>query len=124
VLLVLIPAQREETHTEAILPRVNHTKTGNTKMKTILLIAAASIAFTSIPANAKQEKQVTRTVWELSDFPDLEKKANEVCGGKLAMSDKLKASCQSKTFPGVTKAGAFRNSGTGAELNSLMRQVN
>jgi len=69
-------------------------------MKKILLIAvAASIAFASSPASAKQEKQVTRTIWELSDFPDLEKKANEVCGGKLAMSDKLKASCQSKTFP-------------------------
>lgn len=93
-------------------------------MKYALIAMIALLAALPVSANAKQEKQVTRTIWELSDFPDLEKKANEVCGGKLVMSDKLKAACQNKTFPSVTKAGAFRNTGIGAELNSLMRQAN
>jgi hypothetical protein len=90
------------------------------------LTLAAVVALAAIGAahnvEARQEKQVTRVVWELTDFPDLAKKAEEVCAGKLVMSDKLKAACQSKTFPSVTKAGAFRNTGIGAELNSLMRQ--
>lgn len=93
-------------------------------MRYALIAMLAVLASMPVSANAKQEKQVTRTIWELSDFPELEKKANEVCGGKLVMSDKLKAACQSKTFPSVTKAGAFRNTGIGAELNSLMRQAN
>lgn len=92
-------------------------------MKTITLaILALSLLTVSVAAQAKTEKQVTRTIWELSDFPDLEKKAASVCEGKLVMSDKLKAACAAKTFPAVTKSGAFRNSGIGAELNALIRQ--
>ena len=94
-------------------------------MKTIIFaILALTFLANAATAQAKQEKQVTRTVWELSDFPELEKKANEVCGGKLVMSAKLKTACEAKQWPGVTKSGAFRNSGIGAELNALIRQVN
>ena len=90
----------------------------------MIALLVAFVTLFPVSANAKQEKQVTRTIWELSDFPDLEKKAKEVCGGKMVLSDKLKSACQSGNFPSVTKAGAFRNSGIGAELNSLMRQAN
>jgi hypothetical protein len=90
-------------------------------MRNIIIAAlAASFAFAPIAAHA--EKQVTRTVKEISDFPELEKKAKEVCGSKSALSDKLKAACAAGTFPSVTKAGLFRNTGIGAELNTLMRQ--
>jgi hypothetical protein len=91
-------------------------------MKFVLIALALVLASTSF-ATAKQEKQVTRVIWEISDFPDLEKKAREVCAGKATMSDKLKTACNAGTFPSVTKAGAFRNTGIGAELNTLMRQV-
>lgn len=94
-------------------------------MHKAILIALAAVLFAlPVSANAKQEKQVTRTIWEISDFPDLEKKALGVCESKLSLSDKLRLACQSKTFPSVTKAGAFRNTGIGAELNALMRQAN
>jgi hypothetical protein len=81
----------------------------------------AIVAFTGF-AHAKQEKQVTRVIMELSDFPDLAAKAKAVCDGKASMSDKLKNACHTGQFPSVTKAGAFRNVGIGAELNTLIRQ--
>jgi hypothetical protein len=89
--------------------------------KFILTAAFVAVAFTG-PAFAKQEVQVTRTVWELSDFPELASKAKAVCESKSNISDKLKAACKSDTLPKVTKAGAFRNTGIGAELNTLIRQ--
>ena len=74
-------------------------------------------------AQAKVEKQVTRTVWELSDFPELEKKATAVCESTtLVKSDRLKRACSEKAFPRVTKAGMFYNTGYGAEFNALIRQ--
>lgn len=88
-----------------------------------IIIAAALASFAFLPVAAHAEKQVTRTVKEISDFPELAKKAEEVCSGKAAKSDKLVAACASKTWPSVTKAGLFRNTGIGAELNTLMRQV-
>jgi hypothetical protein len=88
------------------------------------LVAMAFILATMPICSAKQEKQVTRVIWELSDFPDLEKNAKAICGSeKLVKSDKLKAACTSSVFPSVTKSGAFRNTGIGAELNTLIRQA-
>jgi|SRR6478609_10118232 len=90
-----------------------------------LIVAAVSLA-TLLSANvayAKKEMQVTRTVYELSDFPDLEKKALAVCANdKAVKSVRLVKACADKAFPRVTKAGAFYNTGYGAELNALMRQ--
>jgi len=88
-----------------------------------LLVASATLISVAYPVMAKSEKQVTRVTYELSDFPSLEASAVAVCGGKASMSDKLKAACETKKFPSVTKAGNFRNTGIGAELNTLIRQV-
>jgi hypothetical protein len=90
-------------------------------MLKIMVATVALVAFVS-PSLAKQELQVTRTVYELSDFPQLSEKAKAVCNGKTVKSDKLTKACALNTFPSVTKAGAFRNTGIGAELNALMRQ--
>jgi hypothetical protein len=88
------------------------------------LLVSTAIAFFALTASgfAKQEIATTRTVYELSDFPDLATKAKAICEGKQSMSDKLKAACAGNAFPKVTKAGAFRNTGIGAELNTLIRQ--
>ena len=90
------------------------------------LILSATIAFVALTGSAfaKQEVSVTRTVWEISDFPELSAKVKVVCEGKSTLSDKLKDACKDQTkLPKVTKAGAFRNTGTGAELNTLIRQA-
>ena len=92
-------------------------------MVKIALVTLTAIVLPTFGAQAKYEKQVTRTVYELSDFPELKAKAEGVCKGKAVMSDKLKTACQIGNFPSVTKSGAFRNTGIGAELNSLMRQT-
>jgi hypothetical protein len=91
----------------------------------------ALIVATALPtyAQAKIVKQVDRVTWEISDFPTLEKAALSVCesasekGTKLVISDKLKGICADHKWPSITKAGLFRNTGAGAELNTLMRQV-
>lgn len=90
-------------------------------MRNIMLATVALLVAVS-PAMAKKEIQTTRTVWELSDFPELATKAKTVCSGPATKSDKLQATCKGETWPSVTKAGAFRNVGVGAELNTLMRQ--
>jgi hypothetical protein len=92
-----------------------------TTMKKIIL-ASVALAVLSGAAFGKSEVQVTRTIWELSDFPALAEKAKAVCEGKGTLSDKLKVACKDGNFPKVTKAGLFRNTGIGAELNTLMRQ--
>ena len=91
-------------------------------MKKLSLSTMIALAMLTGSAFAKSEVQVTRTIYDLSDFPQLSEKANAVCASKSALSDKLKKACESKTFPSVTKAGLFRNTGIGAELNTLMRQ--
>ena len=91
-------------------------------LKNIAIVSAIVASLVSVPAYAKKELDVKRTVYELSDFPELETKANGVCTGKANLSDKLKKACEFKAFPSVTKAGAFRNVGIGAELNALIRQ--
>jgi hypothetical protein len=87
-----------------------------------MIIAALVSILVPVTASAKSEVQVTRTVWEISDFPDLAAKAKAVCEGATKKSDKLSKACASGQMPGVTKAGAFRNTGIGAELNTLIRQ--
>ena len=93
-------------------------------MRRIITVAVfAAIAFAPGFAHAKKEVQVTRTVYELSDFPELETKAKAICANeKLAKSDRLKRACNENQFPRVTKAGMFWNTGYGAELNTLIRQ--
>lgn len=92
-------------------------------MRNVMISAAIALAtLVSVPAYAKIEKQVTRTVWELSDFPELEKKALAICESKAIKSPRLEKACSEKSFPRVTKAGAFYNTGYGAELNALIRQ--
>jgi len=90
------------------------------------LMISTAIAFVALTGSAfaKQEVQVTRTVWEISDFPKMSEQVKLVCEGKATLSDKLKDACKDQTkLPKVTKAGAFRNTGIGAELNSLIRQI-
>jgi len=95
----------------------------------VALLTAVALVSASGIASAKQEKQVTRIIWEISDFPGLEKAALAVCssasekGSRVVLSDKAKDVCASKHWPSITKAGLFRNTGVGAELNTLMRQA-
>ena len=90
----------------------------------ISVAMAALIALSStVSAQAKKEVDVKRTVWELSDFPELEKSAKAVCGSKAVLSIKLQDACKADKFPRVTKAGAFYNNGIGSELNALIRQA-
>jgi hypothetical protein len=92
-------------------------------MRKIILVASLlSAAFIGTVANAKQEIDVKRTIWELSDFPKLAEQAKAVCASKAVLSDKLKKACAVEQFPSVTKAGLFRNTGIGAELNAMIRQ--
>lgn len=91
-------------------------------MTSLLTSTALAILMLTATAFAKSEVQVTRTIYEISDFPELEKGARAVCAGKFTLSPKLQAACKASTWPSVTKAGKFRNSGIGAELNALMSQ--
>lgn len=92
-------------------------------MKRIILATVAMlVAISPQAALAKKEVQTTRTVWELSDFPELATKAKAVCGNSATKSPKLQIACKAEAWPSVTKAGAFRDTGIGAELNTLMRQ--
>jgi hypothetical protein len=86
----------------------------------IATILACSLLTAS--AFAKQEIDTKRTIWEISDFPDLEKNAKAICEGNAVLSVKLKIACKNGNWPSVTKAGKFRNVGIGAELNALMAQ--
>ena len=91
-------------------------------MTKLFLSTALALAMLTGSAFAKQEIDVKRTVYELSDFPELEKGAKAVCSGKAVLSTKLQNACKGNMFPSVTKAGKFRNVGIGAELNALMAQ--
>jgi hypothetical protein len=91
-------------------------------MNKLLISTAIAFALLTGSAFAKQEIDVKRTIWELSDFPKLEEGAKAVCTGKAVLSPKLVAACKANQFPSVTKAGKFRNVGIGAELNALMAQ--
>jgi hypothetical protein len=92
-------------------------------LSSIVLGSCAAIALMATPARAEQTITVTRIVKELSDFPALKTAADAVCKGNAKLSDKARAVCDGKApFPSVTKAGAFRNAGVGAEFNALIRQ--
>jgi len=99
---------------------------------TIALFALTALTALNVSGNvasAKTVKMVERTIWEIKDFPTLEKSVLALCtsaaeeGTKLVLSDKAKAVCASHAWPSITKAGAFRNTGVGAEFNTLMRQA-
>jgi hypothetical protein len=100
---------------------MRHTKETEIMKKLLISTAIAIVAITG-SAFARSEIPVTSAVWEVSDFPVLAAKVKAVCEGKASLSDQLKAACKTGTFPNVTKAGAFRNTGIGAELVILMRQ--
>jgi hypothetical protein len=91
-------------------------------VKHLVVSTAIALVMLTATAFAKKDVTVTRTVYELSDFPDLEAGAKAVCEGKATLSVKLQAACKSGVWPSVTKAGKFRNTGVGAELNTLMAQ--
>jgi hypothetical protein len=91
-------------------------------MTKLLISTAIAIVMLTASGFAKQEITVTRTVYDLSDFPTLEASAKAVCEGKAVLSPKLRVACKLGTFPSVTKAGKFRNTGIGAELNTLISQ--
>lgn len=89
--------------------------------KLVKLTALALLLLTG-SGLAKTEVQRTVTVWEISDFPDLEASAKAVCASKAVLSAKLQTACKTGVWPSVTKAGHFRNTGIGAELNTLINQ--
>jgi hypothetical protein len=86
-------------------------------------IVALVLIWSPALAEAKQEVEVKRVIWEMSDFPELETASKAVCDGTQIKSAKLQVACKDQKFPSVTKAGAFRNVGIGAELNALIRQT-
>ena len=59
-------------------------------------------------------------IWELSNFPELERKAKAVCTGPYRRSEELEAACKADALPRVTMYGEFRNSGIGVELKDLI----
>ena len=85
-------------------------------------LALVMVATGALHARAAETVTVTRTVYGIGDFPALEAKAKAVCAGSHKLSDGARTVCASGKWPSVTKAGAFRNAGVGAELNTLMRQ--
>jgi len=92
----------------------------NITMIKLFVSTAIAIALLSGSAFAKSEIQVTRIVYDLSDFPELAAKTKAVCEGNAVKSVKLVAACKSESFPKITKAGKWYNVGIGAELNTLI----
>jgi hypothetical protein len=88
-------------------------------MRSTIIIAAALVALTS-GANAAtyggQSKAVPATFTA---------RLTAVCQSpSLVLTTSAKTACTTGSFPRVTAAAtAFINSGTGAELNTLMRQL-
>ena len=92
-------------------------------MNKLFISTGIALVLLTGSAFAKSEVQVTRTIWEMTDFPGLAEKTKAICDSKtLQISPRLRKACDTNSFPRVTKAGAFYNTGYGAELNSLMRQ--
>lgn len=88
------------------------------------LVVSTAVAILMLTATAFAKQEVTRTVivYEISDFPDLEASAKAVCASKAVLSVKLQTACKTSVWPSVTKQGKFRNTGIGAELNTLINQ--
>jgi hypothetical protein len=80
----------------------------------------------SVPsAQSAEVKQVTRsvTVYTLADAPKLAEVVKSICADKsVVLSQKARKACDDNAFPNLSKALAFRNSGIGAEFNTLARQ--
>lgn len=90
----------------------------------VAFLAACAFAGFTTAGYAEETKQVTRTVtvYMLSDNPDLEKKVTAICGDTaLKLSTKARKACDDKAFPPLAKTKEFRNSGVGAEFNTLAR---
>lgn len=91
----------------------------------ICALAFCAVAGYTFPGYAGETKEVTRTVTinNLPDNPKLADTVAAICGdAAVKLSAKARTACDSHTFPPLTKALAFRNSGIGAEFNALARQ--
>jgi hypothetical protein len=97
-------------------------------MKKIIFTAAllSTVAIMGIHAAGAAETKVvqrTVTVYSMADAPKLEEQVKAVCADtKVKLSDKARAACDANSFPPLTKNLTFRNSGIGAEFNTLVRQ--
>jgi hypothetical protein len=88
------------------------------------LLSCATAGWLTGAAYAEETKTVQRTVtvYSLSDNPELEKKVTAICGDTaVKLTSKARAACDTKTFPPLAKNKDFRNSGIGAEFNTLAR---
>jgi hypothetical protein len=88
------------------------------------LAACATAGWLTGAAFAEETKTVTitRTVYMLSDNPELEKKVTAICADtSIKLSPKARKACDDKAFPPLSKSKEFRNSGIGAEFNTLAR---
>lgn len=87
-------------------------------------LAACMFAGYTAAGHAEETKTVTRTVtiYTLSDNPTLKAKVEAICADKaITLSPKARKACDDKAFPLLSKAKDFRNSGIGAEFNTLAR---
>ena len=87
-------------------------------------LAACAFAGYTAGAHAEETKTVSRTVtvYMLSDNPELEKKVTAICGdASIKLTPKARKACDDKAFPPLAKTKDFRNSGIGAEFNTLAR---
>ena len=91
----------------------------------IIALTLCAVAGYTFPGYASEVKEVTRsvTVYSLPDNPKLADTLAVICGdASIKLSIKARAACESHNFPPLTKALSFRNSGIGAEFNTLARQ--
>lgn len=91
----------------------------------VSVLVFCGVAGYSAAGYAAETKTVTRTVTVnmLSDNPKLETTVKAICADSATkLSDKARKACDDNAFPPLTKALTFRNSGTGAEFNTLARQ--
>lgn len=90
----------------------------------VAFFVACAFAGYTTAGYAEETKTVQRTVtvYMLSDNPDLEKKVTAICGDTtIKLSPKARKACDDKAFPPLSKSKEFRNSGIGAEFNTLAR---
>lgn len=95
-------------------------------MKKLVLTTAIALAF-AISAQA-QEAATAAPVVEVSapveilPAPQLQEDFAFICASNAQLSDKAKLACLNNALPKVAKATtSFRNTGIGAEFNTLIR---
>jgi hypothetical protein len=102
-------------------------------MKNVMIFrACGALALISLatslviaPALASEVKVVQRsvTIYTLSDNPKLKEQVTQICLDKsITLSPKARTACDTNAFPLLSKSLQFRNSGIGAEFNTLARQ--